>query len=384
VATHDQHATQHQGVSEPSTRRIPVAYPDLQGNEMAYVTDCIATGWVSSQGPYVKRFEDAFAEWAGVEHAVTCSNGTAALHLALVALGIGPGDEVVVPSMTYVASANAVAYVGADVVLVDSDPVSLNITADAVAAAVTPRTKAVIPVDLYGMPVDIAALRAALPEHVMIVEDAAEAIGARVRGTHVGGHSDLATFSFFGNKTLTTGEGGMVTCHTADMAARVRLYRDQGQDPNQTYFHPVLGFNYRLTNLQAAVGLAQLERIEHHLGERARVSMRYANRLSDLDHLLHMPPVPGDHVHGHWMFTVVLRSTDAGMRDRIREQLAIDGIETRPGFTPIHRLPMHANPGAFPTADWIGDNSISLPTHGQLTDGDVDFVASRLRAALRA
>ncbi len=202
-------ATQDQNV-----RRIPVAYPDLQGNEMKYVTDCIATEWVSSQGPYVKRFEDAFAEWAGVEQAITCSNGTAALHLALVALGIGPGDEVIVPSMTYVASANAVTYVGGDVVLVDSDSDSLNVTPEAVAAAITPRTKAVIPVDLYGMPVDIPALRGALPVGILIVEDAAEAIGARVRGTHVGGHCDIATFSFFGNKTLTTGEGGMVTCHT--------------------------------------------------------------------------------------------------------------------------------------------------------------------------
>ena len=384
MTTHDEGVTRSQGLTDPKIRRIPVAYPDLQGNEMAYVTDCIATEWVSSQGPYVKRFEDAFAEWAGVEHAVTCSNGTAALHLALVALGIGPGDEVVVPSMTYVASANAVAYVGADVVLVDSDPTSLNVTPEAVAAAVTPRTAAVIPVDLYGLPVDIPALRAALPDHVRIVEDAAEAIGARVRGTHVGGHSDIATFSFFGNKTLTTGEGGMVTCHDADMAATVRLYRDQGQDPNQTYFHPVLGFNYRLTNLQAAVGLAQVERIEHHLGERARVAMRYANRLGDLDHLLHIPPVPGDHVHGNWMFTVVLRNTDKATRDDLRERLARDGIETRPGFTPIHRLPMHARSDAFPVADWIGDCSISLPTHGRLTDADVDFVASRLRAALGA
>ncbi len=372
-------ATQDQNV-----RRIPVAYPDLQGNEMKYVTDCIATEWVSSQGPYVKRFEDAFAEWAGVEHAVTCSNGTAALHLALVALGIGPGDEVIVPSMTYVASANAVTYVGGDVVLVDSDSDSLNVTPEAVAAAVTPRTKAVIPVDLYGMPVDIPALRDAVPVGILIVEDAAEAIGARVRGTHVGGHSDIATFSFYGNKTLTTGEGGMVTCHTHEMADRIRLYRDQGQDPNRTYFHPVLGFNYRLTNLQAAVGLAQVERIEHHLGERRRVTTRYADRLGDLDHLLHMPPVPGGNVHGHWMFNVVLRNADVSKRDRVRDHLAIDGIETRPGFTPIHRLPMHAVPDAFPVANWIGDCSISLPTHGRLTDDDVDYVAARLRAALGA
>ena len=372
--------------SDPSTgiRKIPVAYPDLRGNEMKYVVDCIETEWVSSQGPYVRRFEEAFAEWTGIPHAVTCSNGTAALHLALVALGIGPGDEVIVPSMTYVASANAVAYVGGDVVLVDSDPDSLNVTPQALAAAVTERTRAVIPVDLYGMPIDVPAIREALPAHVRVVEDAAEAVGARVRGTHVGGHADIATFSFFGNKTLTTGEGGMVTCQTQEMADRVRFFRDQGQDPHRTYFHPEVGFNYRLTNLQAAVGLAQVERIEHHLGERARVARRYAERLGDIDHLLHIPSVPGGNAHGNWMFNVVLRNADMATRDRVREHLALDGIETRPGFTPIHRLPMYARTDDFPVADWIGDCSVSLPTHGRLSDDDVDYVAARLRAALGA
>ncbi|MBM3665468.1 MAG: DegT/DnrJ/EryC1/StrS family aminotransferase, partial [Actinobacteria bacterium] len=320
----------------------------------------------------------------GVPHAIACSSGTTALHLALVALGVGPGDEVIVPAMTYVASANAVSYVGADVVLVDSDPESLNVAPEAVAAALTPRTKAVIPVDLFGLPVDVAALRGALPEGVAVVEDAAEAIGARVRGHHVGASADIATFSFFGNKTITTGEGGMVTCHSPEIAARIRLYRDQGQDPDRTYFHPVLGFNYRLTNLQAAVGLAQMERVEHHLAERRRVADRYTRQLADLDHLLHIPLVPGDMAHGNWMFTVVLRQGGAGGRDRVRDHLAVDGIETRPGFTPIHRLPMHADGGAYPVAEWVGESAVSLPTYGRLTDDDLDYVVTRLRAALGA
>ncbi len=370
--------------AEPTVRRIPVAHPDLSGNEMAYVTDCIATEWISSQGSYVRRFEDLFAEWAQVPHAITCSNGTAALHLALVALGVGPGDEVIVPAMTYVASANAVSYVGADVVLIDSDPESLNITPDAVLAAVTPRTKAVIPVDLFGLPVDVQMLRAALRDGVHVVEDAAEAIGARVRGDHVGAHAHVATFSFYGNKTITTGEGGMITCHDPDLAARIRLYRDQGQDPERTYFHPVLGFNYRLTNLQAAVGLAQLERIEDHLGGRRRVAARYAAGLRDLTEFLHIPPDPEGFQHGYWMVTVVLRDSDLTRRDAVRTAMAGDGIETRPGFTPIHRLPMHADGGAYPVADWVGDCAISLPTHGRLSDDDIDFVVSRLRAHLGA
>ena len=369
---------------DKSVRRIPVAHPDLSGNEMAYVTDCIETEWLTWQGAYVGRFEKAFAEWADVKHAITCANGTVALHLALVVLGIGPGDEVIVPSMTYVASANAVAYVNADLVLVDSDANTLNVTTEAIAAAVTPRTKAVIPVDLYGMPVDVQALRAALPEGVAIVEDAAEALGARVRGEHVGRYADLATYSFFGNKTLTTGEGGMVTCESDELADLLRLYRGQGQDPQRTYFHPVLGFNYLLTNLQAAVGLAQLERIEHHLDRRRHVVNRYMDHLGDLTGRIHLPRPGADMEHGNWMFTVVLRDANATRRDEIRATLAADGIETRPGFTPVHRLPMHADSRAFPVADWVGDCAISLPTHSRLTDDDVDFISARLRAALGA
>ena len=366
----------------PSSRRIAVAHPDLSGNELKYVTECIETEWISSQGKFIAAFEAAFRGWTGADHAIACSSGTTALHLALAGLGVGPGDEVIVPSMTYVASGNTVAYVGADVVLVDSDPESLNVTPDLVAAAITPRTKAVIPVDLFGLPVDVVALRRALPDHVAIVEDAAEALGARISGTHVGLEADVATFSFFGNKTLTTGEGGMVICRDADLAERIVLLRGQGQDPQRTYFHPVLGFNYRLTNMQAAVGLAQIERVQHHLDARQRVVNRYTMLLGDLSARLHIPAVPSGVEHGNWMFTVTLREAGAGERDDIRRALAADGIETRPGFTPLHRLPMYEDSRPFPVADWISDSGICLPTHARLTDDDVDFVVERLRTAL--
>ena len=232
------------------------------------------------------------------------------------------------------------------------------------------------------MPFDVKALRDALPEGIAIVEDAAEALGARVRGEHVGRYADVATYSFFGNKTLTTGEGGMVTCESDELADLIRLYRGQGQDPERTYFHPVLGFNYRLTNLQAAVGLAQLERIQHHLDRRRHVVDRYMEHLGGLTDRIHLPRPGADMEHGNWMFTVVLRDSDAARRDEIRAVLAADGIETRPGFTPVHRLPMHADARPFPVADWVGDCAISLPTHSRLTDEDVDFVSARLIDAL--
>lgn len=370
------------GLIVPSSRRVAVAHPDLSGNELKYVTECIETEWISSQGKFIAAFEEAFREWTGAAHAIACSSGTTALHLALAGLGIGPGDEVIVPSMTYVASGNAVAYVGADIVLVDSDPDSLNVTPELVAAAITPRTRAVIPVDLFGLPVDIPALRRAVPERVAIVEDAAEALGARVNGEHVGLHADVATFSFFGNKTLTTGEGGMVTCRDADLAERILLLRGQGQDPQRTYYHPVMGFNYRLTNMQAAVGLAQLERVQHHLDARQRVVDRYTRLLGSLSGRLHIPPIPKSVQHGNWMFTVTLREGGAEERDVIRQSLADDGIETRPGFTPLHRLPMYEDHRPFPHADWISDSGICLPTHARLTDDDVDFVVERLLSAL--
>jgi len=360
---------------------IPFSPPRIDDLTVKAVEDALRSGWITT-GPRTKEFERRLAAYCGVERVIALNSWTNACELPLAGLGIGPGDEVIVPSMTYVASGNAVAYVGADVVLVDSDPDSLNVTPELVAAAITPRTKAVIPVDLFGLPVDIAALRRAIPEDVAIVEDAAEALGARIDGEHVGLQADVATFSFFGNKTLTTGEGGMVICRDAELAERILLLRGQGQDPQRTYYHPVMGFNYRLTNMQAAVGLAQLERVQHHLDARQRVVDRYTQLLGGLSDRLHIPPIPRGVQHGNWMFTVNLRQGGSKERDAIRQSLADDGIETRPGFTPLHRLPMHEDSRPFPGADWISDSGICLPTHARLTDDEVDFVVARLLSAL--
>ena len=246
--------------------RISVACPVLNGRETEYVMECMRTSWISSVGRFVTEFERGFADFCGVRHAVATNNGTTALHLALVAIGIKPDDEVIVPSLTYIASANAVKYCGATPVFVDNDPVTFNIDPAAVEAAITERTKAIIPVHLYGHMADMDVLIEIATKHdLLIVEDAAEAVGARYKGRRAGSLGTCATFSFFGNKILTTGEGGMVTTNDGELAERLKLLRGQGMDPQRRYWFPEIGYNYRMTNLAAAIGLGQLENIEHHL-----------------------------------------------------------------------------------------------------------------------
>ena len=262
----------HAGAIE-ERRAIPVAEPALVGREKEFVLDCIDSTWISSTGLYIGRFEAGFAEFCGVEHAITCANGTVALHLALLALGIGPGDEVICPTLTYVAAANSVVYCGATPVLVDAEAATWNLDPAAVEAAVTPRTKAILVVHLYGHPADMDAIRRIADAHdLRVVEDAAEALGARHRGRRVGSLSDVATFSFYGNKVITTGEGGMVVTDDATLAETVRLLRGQGQDPTQRYRFPVVGYNYRLTNVACAIGCAQLEKVEWHVGRRRQIA----------------------------------------------------------------------------------------------------------------
>jgi perosamine synthetase len=363
---------------------IHVAHPRFVGNEMKYVGDCIESGWVSAAGRYVDEFESAFARFSGTRAAATCANGTVALHLALLALGVGPGDEVIVPTLTYVASANAVTYCGATPVLVDSEPDTMNLDPAAVEAAITPRTKAVMAVHLYGHPADMVRLRSICRRHgVRLVEDAAEAHGASEHGRPVGSLGDIATFSFFGNKILTTGEGGMVTTDDAELDGLVRLFRGQGQDPERRYWFPMVGYNYRMTNVAAAIGLAQLESVDEHLADRRRVAAAYDERLADLGELLQLPATREGYTHVKWLYTVVLGDEVATDRDEVMARLAADGIESRPVFYPMHVMPVYEQPaGTFPVAERLGARGISLPTHGELSDADLDHVSERLRAVV--
>ncbi|MEZ5399832.1 MAG: DegT/DnrJ/EryC1/StrS family aminotransferase [Bryobacteraceae bacterium] len=367
-----------------SRKRIPVAHPVLDGREREYVLDCIDTSWISSVGNYIGRFEEEFAAFCGVPHAVACNNGTTALHLALMGLGVGEGDEVLVPTLTYIASANAVRYCNATPVLVDSEPLTWNLDPERLEAAITPRTKAIVVVHLYGHPADMDPILAIARRHnLFVIEDAAEAHGASYKGRPAGSLGDVATFSFYGNKIITTGEGGMVTTADEALAARIRLLRGQGMDPQRRYWFPIVGYNYRMTNIEAAIGLAQLERIEHHLERRAGIAREYSQALQPLEDRLFLPHAAGGVKHSFWSYSVRLRHGGAAERDALMQGLDADGIETRPVFIPLHTMPPYQPPyagcrGPYPVADEIGAGGVSLPMHGVLEPEDIEYIASRL------
>jgi perosamine synthetase len=363
---------------------IPVAAPALNGNEKAYVLDCLESTWISSSGKYLDRFEAAFAEFCGVRHAIACSNGTTALHLALVALGVGPGDEVIVPTLTFVATANAVTYCGARPVFVDVDAETWAIDAAAVEAKVTPRTRGIIVVHLFGHPADMDAIGVIARRHgLFVLEDAAQAHGAEYRGRRAGSLGDVATFSFFGNKIITTGEGGMVTTSDDALATRMRLLRTHGMDPDRRYWHPVIGYNYRMTNIAAAIGLAQLERVQWQLDRRQELAAWYREELGRTGVLTCQAEKDWAR-HVWWMFSVLV-SEDAGDRDGIMDALRRRGIETRPIVHPLHTLPpyVEATRGErFPVAEAIARTGINLPTWAGLTREQVRSVCDQLLECL--
>lgn len=361
---------------------IPVAEPSLTGRELEYVSECFRTNWISSQGPFVSRFERDFATYVGAEHALAVANGTVALHLALVALGVGPGDEVIVPTLTFAASAAAVVHAGARPVLADVDPDTWCLDPAAAEAAVTSRTRAIMPVHLYGQAADMDRLSAvAARRGLKIVEDAAEALGTLHHGRHVGVIGDAGTFSFFGNKLITTGEGGMVLFKDPDVARRARMLRDHGMDPERRYWHLEVGYNYRLTNLQAAIGVAQLERIETLAGRKRAIAERYAQGLSDMPGLT-MPTAVADVRHSHWAFSLLVDEDAFGMsRDELAGRLKLSGVETRQLFPVLHAMPPFRDfaAGPLPVAERLSRDGLSLPSAVSLNDRDIDYIISAIR-----
>jgi perosamine synthetase len=364
-----------------SKRFIPVAAPVLQGNEKAYVLDCLESTWISSTGKYIEQFEAAFAEFCGVQQALSCSNGTTALHLALMALGIGPGDEVIVPTLTFVATANAVTYCGARPVFVDAEPNTWNINPALIEAKITPRTRGIIVVHLFGHPVDMDPVLSLASRHgLFVLEDAAQAHGAEYKGRRVGSLGDVATFSFFGNKIVSTGEGGMVVTNDHGMTSQMQLLKNHGMDPQQRYWHPIIGYNYRMTNIAAAIGLAQLEQVEWQLQRRRDVTSWYREYLHDAPGIRWQCEQAWAR-HVWWMFTVVLDDDCPSDRQEIMGRLKERGIETRPVVHPLHTLPPYrdASQGeSFPVAEHVARCGINLPTWAGLTREDVRYVCDNL------
>lgn len=366
-------------MKEPQ-RRIHVAQPLFAGNEKQYVLECLESGWVSSIGKFIGAFEQAFAEYCDTGFAISCNNGTSALHLALTALGVGPGDEVIVPTLTYVATANAVLYCGARPVLVDADATTMALDPQLLEQSITPRTKAIIVVHLYGHPADMDPIVGIARRHgIVVIEDAAEAHGAQYRNRKTGALGEIGTFSFYGNKIVTTGEGGMVTTNDAELAEKIRLLRGQGMDPQRRYWFPVVGYNYRMTNIAAAIGLAQLEQINKFLQKRRQLAHAYNERLGELRDFIELPREETWATHSWWSYTIVLREHCRMDRDELIDRLSMDGIETRPVFYAMHRLPIYQEPAErYPVADRISRCGISLPMHVTLMDDDICYVAERI------
>jgi perosamine synthetase len=360
---------------------IPVYRPDLSGNERRYVLECVDTGWISSIGSFVSRFEQALAQVTGARHAIAVCNGTVALHLALHCLELGPGDEVIVPTFTYIASVNTIAQTGAKPVFADVRSADWLLDPADVERRITPRTKAILPVHLYGAVCDMDALcRIARNRNLKIVEDCAEALGATLNGRHGGLFGDVGTFSFFGNKTVTTGEGGAVITQDDSLAARLRQSKSQGQSLTQRYWHEVMGFNYRMTNIAAAIGVAQIERF-HRIKEIKRgIARRYRELFAGLPVTFQQPT--SDVVTAEWLFTVLL--PQGANRDQVMADMYAAGIETRPVFYCAHTMPMYSRGERLPTAEAIAARGISLPSFPSLTDGEINRVADALGTALAA
>ncbi len=364
-----------------------MAAPSLAGNEEAYVVEAIRSSWISSVGPFVDRFEREFASLSGTRTTVSVVNGTAALHLAVLALGIAPGDEVIVPSLTYIATANAVRYCSAEPVFADVEPGTWCLDAAAVEAQVTPRTRGIIAVHLYGHPADMDALRAVAARHgLWILEDAAEAHGARYKGAAVGSLGDLGVFSFYGNKIVTSGEGGAVSVDDPELERRLRLLRGQGMDPERRYFFPVVGYNYRLTNVAAAILCAQLERFDSIVSRRRAIFDGYAQRLGGVPGITFQPVAPWASP-SPWMFCINVDEIAFGhSRDALATHMDAAGIETRPFFQPLHTLPPYEGSprGSLETTDQLGRTGLNLPTFVGLSDGDLDRIASTISVAHRS
>jgi perosamine synthetase len=359
---------------------IPIYTPSLDGHEEAYVCDAVRSGWISSLGSYVTRFEEEFARFCGVSHAVSVSNGTVALHLAIHALGIGAGDEVLVPSLTFVATANAVQYTGATPIFVDVDPVSWCMDPEDVRRRITPRTRAMVPVHLYGHPAPMAALRALAAEHQLwVIEDAAEAHGAAIDGRRTGGWGDVGTFSFYANKIITTGEGGMLTTDDSALAARCRMLRDHAMPPQRRYWHDEVGFNYRMTNLQAAVGVAQLERIHHFLERKRAIAALYRQELAGLPGITFAAERPG-YTNVYWMASIQVAPPYPLARDALIPVLRSRGIDSRPFFHPLDTLPPYRSDTPCPVALQLSRSGLNLPSSPTLTDEQVTYICAAIRA----
>ena len=370
-------------IKKKGGRIIPVCEPKLGGNELKYVSECVRSNWISSAGSFIEKFENAFKRHCGTRYAVVCSSGTAALHLALAALGIKKGDEVIVPTFTMIATANAATYLGAKPVFVDADPVTWNIDTNKIEAKITKRTKAIIVVHTYGFPADMDRIISIAKKHnLFVVEDAAEAHGAEYKGRRVGSIGDVACFSFYANKIITTGEGGMVTTNIKEIAGKVKILRDHSFSKERHFWHKCLGYNYRMTNLQAAIGLAQVERFKMLVEARIRNAKYYNLLLNDIKGI-RFPPQAKGIKSVYWMYSILIDDDFGLTRDKLRMYLAQRGIETRTFFIPLHLQPIYFKESneRLPVAEELCRKGIYFPSAATLTTKDIEYIVDCIKSA---
>lgn len=367
-----------------SSRIIPVCEPALGENEIEYVMDCLESNWISSAGKYIPVFEEKFAAECGCRYGTACANGTVALHLGLAALDLKPGDEVILPAFTMIATINAVTYTGATPVLIDSEPSTWNMDVDQLADKITSKTKAIMPVHTYGHPVDMDPLMELAEKHgIFVMEDAAEAHGAEYKGRRAGSLGHAGAFSFYANKIITTGEGGMITTNDAKLAALTHNLRDHAFSSERHFWHKYLGFNYRMTNLQAAVGVAQTEQLSKFVEDRRRNAALYTELLGEIPGIV-TPPEAEWVKNVFWMYSILVEEKFGMTRDPLRAFLARRGIETRTFFIPMHLQPIYHNAfkgQRYPVAEMLCQRGFYLPSASSLTAGQIRYIVEVVRQA---
>lgn len=364
---------------------IRVNQPLFCSNTSKLLCECIKTNWVSSEGPFVAKFENEFAHFCNVRYGVACSNGTAALHLGLLSSEIKKDDEVIIPAFTMIATAYAVIYSGAKPVLVDAEPKTWNMDTERIKGRLTKKTRAIMPVHIYGHPVNMDLIwKIARGRKIKIIEDAAEAHGAEYNGVKTGGLGDVGCFSFYANKIITTGEGGMVITNSKKIAEKARYFRNMAFQKNVRFLHRDIGYNYRMTNLQAAVGLAQVSKIARLVNKKRKIAELYNQRLNDIEGIS-IPREEPWAKNVYWMYSILVDQNVFGLsRDKFREHLYKEGIDTRSFFIPMHRQPVFKKMGLFvgeryPVADSISRNGLYLPSGFNMDENLVNYVCDKIK-----
>ena len=359
--------------------KIPIYKPFIGKEEKSLVNECLNTSWISSSGPYVDKFEKKIRDYVGCSHAISTSNGTTALHLAMLALKIGKDDEIITSNYTYVASTNSILIAGAKPVFVDINPDTYNIDIKKIENKITPKTKAILVTNVYGSVADFISLRKLADKYnLKIIEDAAESLGSKLDNKMSGNLADISTFSFYGNKTITTGEGGMVTTNNKGYAETIKRLKNQGNSKTKTYFHDILGYNYRMTNIQASIGIAQMNKIELILEKKKRVYLTYYNHLNKI---VSFPKFLKNSVSSHWMCPILFNNEKD--QKKVVKSLTRNGIETRPFFTPIDLLPFYEVDFDCKAAKNIYKRGLLLPSFPSLKQKELKKIIKIIKNSLK-